>query len=306
MSASSIRSPGLDKSNSSSRIASFIPKSLSYLSSSSIPSSSTPTPTNISRTLSSLGKSVSRESKDIFNAFAPPPSSSSKSSTYNDSSSASSADASPVTSWFSSAVDDAKKTDSDEDSSPSFFSYLIRFILIAALLAFAGFNVFTQMGVITDDAIKFAEPVVRPIMDIFAMITKQTVKTTAEGTKTGIDIVSGATKSGVSVLEDQVTGSGIQPSGNGDSKQERARANALTMKRGTDAGATDKAEPQLPEADDASSVTQKGKISGKAGYCLVGEDRGIRSCMKVGEGDTCMSGNIFPSKDKCINPNLRV
>jgi len=301
MSASSIRSPGLDKSNSSSRIASFIPKSLSYLSS-SIPSSSTPTPTNISRTLTSLGKSVSRESKDIFNAFAPSPASSSNT---RDSSSASSADASPVTSWFSSAVDDAKKTDSDEDSSPSFFSYLIRFILIAALLAFAGFNVFTQMGAITDDAIKFAEPVLRPIMDIFAMITKQTVKTTAEGTKTGIDIVSGATKSGVSVLEDQVTGSGIQPSGNGDSKQERARANALTMKRGTDAGAAT-AETQLPEADDASSVTQKGKISGKAGYCLVGEDRGIRSCMKVGEGDTCMSGNIFPSKDKCINPSLRV
>ena len=163
------------------------------------------------------------------------------------------------------------------------------------------------MGVITDDAVKFAEPIIRPIMDLFEMITKQTVKTTAEGTKMGIDIVSGATKSGVSVLEDQVTGMGIQPSGNGDPKQERARANALTMKRGTDAGAaTAETQSQLPEADDASSVTQKGKIGGKAGYCLVGEDRGIRSCMKVGEGDTCMSGNIFPSKDKCINPSLRV
>jgi hypothetical protein len=159
------------------------------------------------------------------------------------------------------------------------------------------------MGVITDDAVKFAEPIIRPIMNLFEMITKQTVKTTAEGTKTGIDIVSGATKSGISVIEDQVTGSGIQSSGNGDPKQERARANALTMKRGTDVGIT---ATQVPEADDASSVTQKGKISGKAGYCLVGEDRGIRSCMKVGEGDTCMSGNIFPSKDKCINPSLRV
>jgi hypothetical protein len=76
------------------------------------------------------------------------------------------------------------------------------------------------------------------------------------------------------------------------------------MKRGTDAGAA--TSSNIPEADDASSVTQKGKISGKAGYCLVVEDRGIRSCMKVGEGDTCMSGNIFPSKDKCINPSLRV
>jgi hypothetical protein len=197
----------------------------------------------------------------------------------------------------------------DDDSSPGFFSYFIRFILVAALLAFAGFNIFTQMGIATDDALKFAEPIIRPLTNLLEMITKQTVTSTAEGTKTGIDIVSGATKSGVNVIEDQITGSGsvsgapIQPSGNGDAKQERARATALTMKTGMDAAA---AAAALPEPDDAGSTTQKGKVSGKAGFCLVGEDRGIRSCMKVGEGDTCMSGNIFPSKDVCINPSLRV
>jgi hypothetical protein len=137
-------------------------------------------------------------------------------------------------------------------------------------------------------------------MKALGMVAAQTVKTTAEGTKSGIDIVSGATKSGVNVVEDQLVGSGIQPSGNGDAKQERARANALTMKTGVDAAISQ------PEADEAGSVTQKGKVSGKAGFCLVGEDRGIRSCVKVGEGDTCMSGNIFPSKDVCINPSLRV
>lgn len=291
MASSSIRSRN---SNSTSGVSSFVPQSLSPMS---------PAPSNITRTISNLGRSVARESKDIFNAFTP---SQSSSDTLPSASSGNSSSASPISSWFSSTVNDVK-TENDEESSPSFIGYVVRFILIAALLAFAGFNVFTQMGVITDDAVKFAEPIIRPIMDLFEMITKQTVKTTAEGTKMGIDIVSGATKSGVSVLEDQVTGMGIQPSGNGDPKQERARANALTMKRGTDAGAaTAETQSQLPEADDASSVTQKGKIGGKAGYCLVGEDRGIRSCMKVGEGDTCMSGNIFPSKDKCINPSLRV
>ncbi len=288
-----------------SRLSSFIPKSLSSMTSESN-SPLTPNPTNISRTLTNLGKSVSRESKEIFNAFTPSsPNSNTSTPMPTPTPPNNSSSSSPISSWFSSTVDDVK-TETDEESSPSFIGYIVRFILIAALLAFAGFNIFTQMGVITDDAVKFAEPIIRPIMGLFEMITKQAVKTTAEGTKTGIDIVSGATKSGISVVEDQVTGTGIQSSGNGDPKQERARANALTMKRGTDAGATDNAEPQLPEADDASSVTQKGKISGKAGYCLVGEDRGIRSCMKVGEGDTCMSGNIFPSKDKCINPNLRV
>ena len=43
----------------------------------------------------------------------------------------------------------------------------------------------------------------------------------------------------------------------------------------------------------------------KTGFCYIGEDRGTRSCMYVGKRDTCMSGDIFPSMDICINPNLR-
>jgi len=45
--------------------------------------------------------------------------------------------------------------------------------------------------------------------------------------------------------------------------------------------------------------------TGKAGFCYIGEDRGIRSCIQVGENDQCMSGDIFPSRDICVNPNLR-
>jgi hypothetical protein len=43
----------------------------------------------------------------------------------------------------------------------------------------------------------------------------------------------------------------------------------------------------------------------KKGWCYVGEDRNFRSCITVGESDTWMSGNIFPTKDICVNPSLR-
>lgn len=42
-----------------------------------------------------------------------------------------------------------------------------------------------------------------------------------------------------------------------------------------------------------------------AGYCYVGEEQGFRSCVKVDEADTCLSGDIFPTKAVCINPKLR-
>jgi hypothetical protein len=62
--------------------------------------------------------------------------------------------------------------------------------------------------------------------------------------------------------------------------------------------------PVIPEADDSMSRMQMNPTS-KTGFCYIGEDRGFRSCIEVGEGDVCMSGNIFPSEAICINPNLR-
>lgn len=62
--------------------------------------------------------------------------------------------------------------------------------------------------------------------------------------------------------------------------------------------------PIIPEADDSTSLTQR-KPKSKAGFCYIGEDRGFRSCIEVGEGDVCMSGDIFPTQAICINPNLR-
>jgi hypothetical protein len=62
------------------------------------------------------------------------------------------------------------------------------------------------------------------------------------------------------------------------------------------------AKKKAPQPDDATSRIQR---TGKSGYCYIGEDRGFRSCIKVGEQDTCMSGDIFPTHAICINPRLR-
>jgi len=57
--------------------------------------------------------------------------------------------------------------------------------------------------------------------------------------------------------------------------------------------------------DDSYSTVQQNQATGKSGWCFIGEDRGFRSCSSVLASDTCMSGDIFPSKDICVNPNLR-
>ena len=54
---------------------------------------------------------------------------------------------------------------------------------------------------------------------------------------------------------------------------------------------------------DANNVSMNAKS--KAGYCYVGADRNVRTCVKVGEDDVCMSGDIYPTMDLCVNPNLK-
>ena len=63
------------------------------------------------------------------------------------------------------------------------------------------------------------------------------------------------------------------------------------------------------ESDEEKDIlpveTEDNKSISKKGYCYIGSDRGFRSCVKVSENDECMSGDVFPSMDICINPSLR-
>jgi len=56
-----------------------------------------------------------------------------------------------------------------------------------------------------------------------------------------------------------------------------------------------------PQPDIASSSYS----NNNTGWCYIGEEKGYRSCSKVGQNDECMSGEIFPTRDICINPSLR-
>ena len=60
------------------------------------------------------------------------------------------------------------------------------------------------------------------------------------------------------------------------------------------------------EARASEEVVDKAGVLEERGYCYIGTDRGIRSCIDVSPGDKCMSGQIFPRRDICVNPSLRL
>ena len=178
---------------------------------------------------------------------------------------------------------------------------IIKIVVLVIILAFLGFNLFTYLG----DIVNYFKRIFGPLFDSIAKFfgytvgetVKQTVKVSAEGTKAGIDVVTGTVSGGVDVLE---KGVGAKPR---KELKEHARPNVQTPEASASlTRALADADNRVPEPDDATSVTQR---TGKSGYCYIGEDRGFRSCIKVGENDTCMSGDIFPTQAICVNPSLR-
>ena len=54
-----------------------------------------------------------------------------------------------------------------------------------------------------------------------------------------------------------------------------------------------------------SSMESRVQCRGKKGWCYIGEQDGNRSCLEVGANNYCQSGNVYPSRNICINPSLR-
>jgi len=166
----------------------------------------------------------------------------------------------------------------------SLWKYLIIFLILAVL----GFNLFTYVGHFSD----FLGKIVDRILDVFKPILAYFGYGISETVKKTVDLTATGSKKAIDVTADTLTG-GISALQSGLSKENK------------DKHKNKQKELAMPLPDEAGSLTQASKASRKAGFCYIGEDRGFRSCISVGEGDTCMSGDIFPSHDICINPSLR-
>ena len=174
-------------------------------------------------------------------------------------------------------------------------------IIIILILAFLGFNIFVYLAKGTEGVAKFFGPLTEKLFGTTTSVAGQTVDVAAEGAKAVVSGTAGAVNTGLSAVQD------ITPNPAGSSiKSQPVQGQPTT--RPSDSGlnkALNSSQEQNMDyqAHEASSSVHSG--GGQSGWCFVGEDRGFRSCALVNEDDKCMSGDIFPSQELCINPNLR-
>ena len=196
----------------------------------------------------------------------------------------------------------------------SFFSNITwqTWIIIILILAFLGINVFVYLGKGLQEITTFFSPILKLFGYQALETTKQTIDVSATGAKTGINLTAEGTKAGIDIVADTTTGA-IDLATGVSGKQ---ASSSLPTQSNVDANYSpdiqhnniqnalnDAKQSQEVMPDDSKSSIQAS--SGKSGWCYIGEDRGTRSCSQVGVNDMCMSGDIFPSNEICINPNLR-
>lgn len=217
----------------------------------------------------------------------------------------------PETALFNSFDDYSSGPGQEIESTESSYSIwsIISFVVIILIVWVLIFNFF-DLGKITDWIESF--------LKFIGYSTSETIKTTANVSATGItgssNVAAGTLVGGVDLLEKGLNLTPEEKARAQNQKQAQVTAlyppqlNPADVQKNEESDVLSKGLANLkkmsPMPDDATSVTQSSGRS-KSGYCYIGEDRGFRSCIKVGENDQCMSGDIFPTMDICINPNLR-
>jgi hypothetical protein len=175
-------------------------------------------------------------------------------------------------------------------------------VILFFILSFLGFNIFIYLGKGAQGITDFFGPIITKILSIFGMTGVQLIDNTAEGAKKVVNTSAELVDTGLTSVQDVMPKiSQGTPIKNTIPQPDVMKNNSLNQVLNK-ASVKDSATHEY-EADEATSNIQKG--SSKAGYCYIGEDKGYRSCMYVNDSDKCMSGDIFPTNEICVNPSLR-
>ena len=192
-------------------------------------------------------------------------------------------------------------------------------IIVILVLGFLGINIFVYLAKGTEEVTMLFRPFVKLATDIFAYLSSIVVGLTVAGTRNIVDGTASVIDDGLGKIENTA-----------DKISENTNPNKIKQKNNNDLSSTtpsslkgdnindnyipvssnrpiDKvfqvAQSEDYEPDDSGSNIQSG--TNKSGWCYIGEDRGFRSCIEVNKSDNCMSADIFPSNEVCVNPTLR-
>jgi hypothetical protein len=227
-----------------------------------------------------------------------------------------------LSSNYSNNILDSDVSSSTSNSINSFWERvkkmdLLTWVIIILVLALLGFNIFIYLGIAIQDITNFFRPLIIKIYEILGLTTKNIVNVTLEDSREIVNETANVYDKSTTAIQNNIDNKSI-PISSSTAKTSLSNENIPSINETRDIMQSNSLNNALNnatqensssqkmdyEADDSSSNIQRGS-SNKSGWCFIGEDRGFRTCAQVGVNDSCISGDIFPSNEICINPKLR-
>lgn len=172
---------------------------------------------------------------------------------------------------------------------------VIMLLIFLLILSFLGINLLNISGDIIQRVSNIFGPVFVNFLSIFGYTTGTVINKTA-------DVVADASKTGIDIAEGTAQSVGdlfLKASQNLSTKQPETPQPQPELKPQPKPKPESKPEP---EPDTTKNPIQNPISSIKARWCLVGEYEGRRGCIAINEHDKCLSGQVFPTQQMCLNP----
>ena len=186
-------------------------------------------------------------------------------------------------------------------------------LVVIVILLLLGFNIFYYLYKGSEEFNNLFGPLFKKIFGSSLALSGETISVAAEGGKAVVTGTATGVNAGLSAVQQEVTPNKASSSVQSDVLKNKADIQAAenSLNKALNNSKANKPlrkgeENEEDGEDDYEPHEASSSVhTGKAGWCFIGEDKGYRTCTKVGIEDKCMSGDIFPSQDLCINPNLR-
>lgn len=162
------------------------------------------------------------------------------------------------------------------------------------LLSFLGINLLNKTGDLLESITTIFGPLITQVLSIFGYTAGTVLDTSADTAtnlaKGGLDIANGTLQSVADLLK------------------ESSKFNIDTKSKAQLDGAINNSGYKInePKPDNMLNPIQNPISSNKSKWCLVGEYEGKRGCIDIVNESNCMSGQLFSSRELCMNPTKTV
>jgi hypothetical protein len=183
-------------------------------------------------------------------------------------------------------------------SNESLFSsknIIIGVLLFLLILSVLGTTIFILLGNSIKDIADIILEFTSKLLSFFGYTTGTVINKTAdvvgETAKTGIDIAQGTVYDVGNIIK--------------SASQDRVDTNTKTsLDTALQMSPIPINPPKGPVPTPSENPIQKPISAGKNNWCLVGEYDQKRGCIEIKDQDKCLSGQVFPTQQMCLNPTL--